>query len=514
MATGSAQVLTGFERHYGAGQALAQVLGYVAPVAAEDLKVDSNLRIDQLVGRSGLELAQEKKLQGIDGELVVEINALAHKQQVKQVKTPSAGRSITTTLDPFLSQVAFAALGEQKGIVIISDAKTGAILTLVSKPSFDPNVLTKLELTNEERVSRTATLQSWFADKNLPFFNRAIGGHYPPGSIFKLVTAAAGLQEKSFDASTIVLDEGVLKVGDYEYGNWYYRQYGRTEGEISLVRAIARSNDIYFYKAAEWIGPEKLAQMARLMGLGHSTGIELPGEIAGIVPDPAWKEQQIGERWFLGNTYHFGIGQGDLLVTPIQVAQFIQALANQGKLCQPHLLSDTQSECAELGLNADDLALILEGMIQVCSSGGTAFPFFDFNQQHLLIGAGSLENLQHGAIACKTGTAEFGGADERGYRFTHGWWVGILDLSSFFAQLKNSNSALQNQNSNEDFKYQKWLKLIKEQSYPERLVFTVMVESDETQPYKEGSADAAPVGKAIVDWMTTGVFIAPEISQN
>jgi len=197
------------------------------------------------------------------------------------------------------------------------------------------------------------------------------------------------------------VDEGFVQIGEYTYKNWYYTQYGRTEGEIDLIRAIKRSTDTFFYKVGEWVGANQLAEWGQAFGLGRKTGIDLKGEIEGLVPTPEWKEKNKGEKWFLGNTYHLAIGQADLLATPLQVNMMASVIANQGKLCSPKVKQGEGEECQDLRLKPEALAMIKEGMREACSSGGTAFPFFDFSPQ----------------AACKTGTAEYGDPEGK----THAW---------------------------------------------------------------------------------------------
>jgi penicillin-binding protein 2 len=291
--------------------------------------------------------------------------------------------------------VAFEALEDRPGAVVATEPKNGQVLVLISSPSFNPNDITPENLT----------------DVTLPFFNRAVGGVYPPGSTFKIVTAVAGLEEGKIDKNTTFTDLGEIRVGDYSYKNWYFTQYGKTEGTINLVRAIKRSTDTFFYKVGEWVGPTRLANWAQSFGLGKKSGIDLPGEVGGLVPSPEWKEEK-GDRWFLGNTYHFAIGQGDILTTPLQVNVMTSVIANGGKLCQPTIAQNTSDggpkgllrgeiNCQDLKLKAETLSLVKEGMKEACSPGGTAFPFFDFSPQ----------------VACKTGTAEFGDLAGK----THAW---------------------------------------------------------------------------------------------
>ncbi len=496
-------------RWYPSGAASAHILGYTGPVTADDIAAEPRLRARDSIGKFGLERKYDEMLSGTSSKEVYEANALGKKTRLVTTYPGKTGTSLTTTLDPYLTTIAAQALGEKTGAVVIEDAQTGGILALVSTPSFDPNILSKRESDPEKEKLRKQKVSEFFSHPKQLFFNRASGGAYPPGSVFKLVTSTAALETGSVDTNTTVQDEGVLKVGEYSYANWYYSQYGRVEGSISLQHAIARSNDIYFYKAAEWIGPEKLSDFAKIFGFGKKTGIELPGESAGFVPSPSWKEEKQGEKWFLGNTYHFGIGQGDLLVTPLQVAQMIQAIANRGTLCQPTILAMDTKQCKGLGLNDDNLRVVLAGMLDACSTGGTAFPFFEWNTKHIKPDLDSYQSLHEGAIACKTGTAEFGVTTGDNKKKTHGWFVMALNTKSLIAEeLAAADAAtpsgeLAVTSALPDYlNHQSWLEQVKEDGFPENIVLSVLVESDEVGPYREGSRDAAPIAKAIVDWMT------------
>jgi penicillin-binding protein 2 len=223
------------------------------------------------------------------------------------------------------------------------------------------------------------------------------------------VTATAGLEEGKITKETLINDPGIIKIGPFSYRNWYFSQYGKTEGEINIVRALKRSTDTFFYKVGEWLGARQLSNWARNFGLGQKTGIDLPGETGGLVPDPEWKKEANGEPWFLGNTYHFAIGQADLVTTPLQVNMMTAVIANNGRFCRPQIVKDDFQEkdkrravsCRDLKLEKETLQLIKEGMAEACSSGGTASPLFDLEPQ----------------VACKTGTAEFGDPKDR----THAW---------------------------------------------------------------------------------------------
>jgi len=388
-------------REYVYGKALAHVLGYLTEANEEEVK-SGRYQLGDLVGRGGVEEEYDFWLRGQDGGEVFEVNALGEKIREIGIQPPVPGKDLYLNIDAELSKVAFEALEGKKGAVIASEAKTGAILALVSSPSFDPEKITPEVL----------------ADKNQPLFNRAVAGLYPPGSTFKIVTATAGLEEGKIDKNTTYVDTGEIRVGNYVYKNWYFTQYGKTEGEINVVGALRRSTDTFFYKVGEWVGVEKLAQWAKVFGFGKPTGVDLPAEAAGKVPEPS-----LGQ-WFLGNTYHFAIGQGDLLVTPLQVNVMASIIANEGKMCKPYIINSKfqipnslpvrqagkfqVEECKDLRLGSETLRLVKEGMREACAPGGTAFPLFNFSPGGL---------PRQGGVACKTGTAEFGDPAGR----THAW---------------------------------------------------------------------------------------------
>jgi penicillin-binding protein 2 len=511
LASDSAQINQDFSRLYLHPKALAHVLGYVTGVTADDLVDNQQLNFAEQFGRMGLEAYFDNLLRSVPGTELYEVDALGNMQQLVSRTEAMAGESLYTTLDPFLSEIAYEALGDQRGAVVIMDAQTGQILTLISSPSFDPNVFEAVRmahLQDETASEAQKELTSYLTDERQLFFNRAVSGNYPPGSVFKVVTALAALEEGVVDLSTTVVDEGVLEIGDYQYANWYFTQYGRVEGEINLSKAIIRSNDIFFYKTAEWLGPEKLAEYARLLGLGQASGIELGSETAGLVPDPAWKEERLGERWFLGNTYHYGIGQGDLLVSPLQITRVFQAIFNQGVICRPTLMTEVR-ECYGLAFAQENLDLLNQALLGVTQEGGTAFPLFDYNQSVASALSERLgvetfnqmtarEKIKAGMIAGKTGTSEFGALNERGYRATHAWFSSAVGLNKQLILDNWQELGLEKVSPAQQI----WLEALENNQLPQEIVITVLVESDGETIYREGSADAAPIVRDILRWMT------------
>ena len=446
LATAPAQIRMGFQRRYPFGAVIAHVVGYIQrPRESHEI----------LQGRSGVEKQENDFLSGEDGWILYERDARGVATRVLERHDSRAGQTVRLTVDAELSRVAFDALGDQRGAVIVGIPHTGEVLAAVSKPSFLPVYDLENGLAADNQVAPSISTALDFPHN--PFLFRPLAAVYPPGSLFKIVTALAGLERDAISLSTQVLDEGKIEVGEFTYQNWYWRQFGRTEGNIDVTQALARSNDIFFYKVAEWLGPQALADFARYFSYGESTEIDLSGEKQGIIPDPAWKQRVFGEKWYLGNTYHMGIGQGDVLATPLQVHTMMSTVADGGRRCVPHLLATHRPSCLELSLSQESLGTVIRGLRLACSSGGTAFPFFTTSYD----------------VMCKTGTAEFGEADEQGHRSTHGW----------FSVAVNAD---ERQEVRDDFSTD--------------IVVTVIVESSKAQPFQEGSRDAAPVARKIADW--------------
>ncbi len=417
-------------RQYPYKDAFSHVLGYVGQISKEELSLSqySGYSSGDIVGKEGIEQEYESRLRGVDGRQLFEIDARGNMIRKLGQDDPVPGQNLTLTLDAKLQEAAFdAASGIKKGAVIVSTPK-GEILALVSKPSFDPNLFTMGDGYKVSSPSSYLSLRDILSDStSQPLLNRTISGVYPPGSTFKLIVASAGLADKIIDENWQVEDTGVLKIGDFSFSNWYYTGYGGTDGEVNVVKGIKRSNDIFFYKLAEKVGVDKVSEMAKKFGLGEKLGIDLAGEQTGVVPTPAWKLKNIGEQWYLGDTYHYGIGQGYLLVTPLQVNEWTQGIANAGTLYKPHLLKSLGDQVlASNLLDQHSSDLIREGMIEACNPGGVAWPFFDYKIKNPKLSidgknitevASASADFRHVVIACKTGTAEHGsGSDE-----PHAW---------------------------------------------------------------------------------------------
>lgn len=425
-----------WRRFYPLGDAFGHISGYLGEVNENEAgKVDSRCiekgvrSMKSLVGRGGLEETYGCTLRGQDGEDLVEVDTIGKRVRTLGRLAPVPGTDLYTNINYALQKKVAEVMQGVEGAVVATKP-SGEVLALYSSPSFDPNIFVA---SDQEKISSVLTSPA------LPLFNRAIGGLYHPGSVFKIITSTAALESGVVSRKYKYTDTGTVTVNDFSYTNWYFTQYGGTEGEIDLSRALARSTDTLFYEVAGEVGPDRLSGWAKQFGLGDKTGIDLPGEVAGLVPTPEWKKAIKGERWFLGNTYHLGIGQGDLIVTPLAANRIAAVIANGGQLCEPKINKGLPTNCKDLDIKPDNLNYIKEGMTAACSAGGTAYPFFDFPVK----------------VACKTGTAETFEKD-----ITHAWF-------SIFAPLDN----------------------------PE-IVLTVLVEKG-----GEGSKVAAPIAKEILSFM-------------
>lgn len=409
----SSDVITETKRNYFLGAAAGHITGYLAEVNQDEVgKIDPSCPdkgpklSGSLTGRGGLEEEYDCHLRGFDGEELIEVDAMGRPVRVLGVRNPIAGQDLLTTIDVTLQQKVANVVNNLKittsngvnlpdgrrGAVVATDGQ-GKVLALYSFPSYDPNVFVNK---NAKEINGIVT------NTSLPLFDRSIDGLYHPGSTFKIVTSTAALEENKIDENFTFNDEGFITLNGYTYNNWFWSEFGGKEGEINLTKAIARSTDTFFYKVGELVGINDLSSWARKFGLDKATGVDLPNEANGLMPDPSWKRQVKGELWFLGDTYNVSIGQGDVALTPLANNVLTAVIANRGQICRPYINSALSKDCYSLNIQSHTVDLIKEGMIGACSTGGTGFPFFDFKPQ----------------VACKTGTAETGDNGK-----THAWFA-------------------------------------------------------------------------------------------
>ena len=374
-------------RHYPYGELGVHALGYVAAVSEDDLE-----RIDKpgyagttLIGKLGVESAYEAQLHGLNGYRQILVNAQGRSvdrqgayQPELRAEAPTSGKDLVLSIDLPTQQAAEAALGEHRGAVVAIDPANGDVLALVSHPGFDPSVFGR-GLTNSEYAVLTG-------NEDKPLLNRALRGAYPSGSTIKPVMALAGLTYNLVDPEKREFCSGQFHLP----GSSHLYREGKTgkHGNVNLVEAVARSCDVYFYSLAAQIGVDRIATFAAQFGIGSLTGIDISGEKPGLLPTPAWKRQAFkrpqDQVWFPGETVNFGVGQGYLLVTPLQLAHVAAMLAGQGQSFQPRVLMGVRDATGKLlrnrpvaspaatGISVADWALVLRGMIGATTYGTAA----------------------------------------------------------------------------------------------------------------------------------------------
>lgn len=423
-------VVATVKREYVHKEVFAHVLGYVGQVTSEELLLPEfdGYGLSDFTGRMGLEEEYEKFLHGKNGKELYEVDARGQKVRLLGTEEAVEGSFITTTLDLEIQKSVASAMREvEKGAVVVSDPRNGSILAIFSKPTFDPNLFTK-EDTYEPDGGYQSQEEVLMDDKTFPLLNRAIAGVYPPASTYKIITSIAALVTEKISEGTEFEDTGVLEVGGNRFGTWNFIESGRTEGALNVVRALVRSNDIFFYQAAIKTGVETLRDWSKEFGLGSKTNVDLPGEVAGTVPDPSWKEENLEEQWYLGDTINMSIGQGFLETTPIQVNRMTEVIASNGVLYKPHLVKGTGKMLKKDFIPKEYLSVVKEGLKGACETGGTGYPFFNFaveNKNLKIDGldytkpASSSAGMVGVTTGCKTGTAESHGYETE----PHAWFT-------------------------------------------------------------------------------------------
>lgn len=388
------------KRIYQNPETVAPFIGYRQIADENDLKNDTclyKLQLGDRTGKKGIEKLFDCKLRGRSGKKLVEINAQGKYLKTVDIVPPIFGDKIQLALDLELQKKSYELVKKFKAAIVVTKPRTGEILVSISSPSFNSQDF-------EDNLSNN--IQLYLTNKENPLFNRVAEATYPPGSIFKLVVGTAGLEEKAIEEKTLIEDAGSIKAGAATFGNWYFLQYGKVEGMVDIIKAIKRSNDIFFYKVGEKTGVEKIKKWSDIFGLGKLTKIGLE-EAEGIIPSTFWKKETLKENWYLGDTYNLSIGQGYVGTTPLQIAMVADVFANGGYLCKPELLKQNVGVCKKLPISDKTLSLIREGMKQACSAGGTGWPLFDFSVRTDPVKQGQqgqfLKKIQ---VACKTGTAE------------------------------------------------------------------------------------------------------------
>lgn len=399
-------------RSYENSEMFAHVLGYDGKITGEELKKNPDYLMTDYIGKTGLEKQYEKELRGVYGARQAEIDSLGNVKKDLGIVNPQAGSDLMLNIDEELQKKIYESLSSALGntstktaAAVAIDPRNGGVLALVSLPSYDNNLFAK-GISNDD-------YKNIVSDKNLPLFNRVVSGEYPPGSTIKPAIASAALSEGTITPSTIIDGlGGMLRIGNFHFGDW------KAHGPSDVRTAIAESNDIFFYSIGggygniEGLGMSRMKKYENLFGFGETTGIDLPGEAKGFIPDENWKQEKIGEKWYIGDSYHSAIGQGFVTATPLQLANYISAIANGGTLYVPEIVNSIKKNNGSVEtinskvirsnfISKDVISIVREGMRQTVTSGT----------------AQSLKDLPV-EIAGKTGTAQFGTENK-----VHTWFV-------------------------------------------------------------------------------------------
>jgi penicillin-binding protein 2 len=391
-------------RYYEDDAVFSHVLGYIGKVAPEEVK-EKNYFLNDYIGRTGLEEYYEDLLRGTYGEELTEIDNKGKTQKILAVKEPIPGNDLVLSIDAELQKVLYQSLKSKlsrmstsKAAAVAINPQNGKILALVSFPSFNNNNFIKGDSEYIEKILQ---------DKNYPLINRVISGRYPSGSTIKPMIASAALEENIISPDKTISCPGLINLYNSR-GNvyWTFKDWN-THGIVNIIKAIAESCDVYFYTIGggygnqEGLGIDRIKKYLELFGWGEKTGIDLPGEIAGFLPDAEWKKETKNQQWFIGDTYNTSIGQGDVLMNPLQLTSAIAAIANNGRLYQPQLTESAQPKLIrENFIKEKNLEIVRQGMRETVVSGT----------------ATSLGDLPVKA-AGKTGTAETSG------RSPHAWFT-------------------------------------------------------------------------------------------
>jgi penicillin-binding protein 2 len=386
-------------RNYLETGSLSHVLGYVGDITKDELKLlyNQGYQSGDVIGKAGIEKQYDKDLRGKDGReyRTVDVRGKSIQSESGSVVPPVQGSNLVLTIDANIQTIAEKALGQRMGSVVVLKPATGEVLALVSYPWYNPNIFTG--------IGAGTAYARLLADPNTPLMNRVIQSSYPPASTFKTVLTAGILEEKAFPPEKKVLCQGVISYGDRVFNCWVKKP---GHGWLDLKGALAQSCDIYFWSVGrDYLGVERIVNYAREFGYGKATGIDLPGEIEGFVPTPQWKERRFHESWVGGDTMNLSIGQGYMLVTPLQMADMLAMIVNDGVVYRPHILKEMRDPVSgavsrivepetilQSRISKDTFKIIRDNLRGVISDGTAKFPV----------------NTKAVEVAGKTGTAEVG----------------------------------------------------------------------------------------------------------
>ena len=405
------EMLSVSRRRYMPNGFMAHATGYVGEVSEQQIEASNGkLRPGDVVGKAGLERQYNDILMGTDGMRRVIVNSVGKEVGHLSQQDPIPGKQIQLTIDMDLQQVAEQSLGARPGAVVALDPRTGEILAMVSRPTMDPNDFAV-------RISKDEWKQL-NDDPLRPLFNRAVQAQLAPGSVFKIVTATAMLEDHNPPESFATFCPGYGTFYGRQFKCWVYssRKGPTSHGTLTLHDAILKSCDVFFYNAGMKLGIDRLSYYGDKFGIGHKTGIDIPSEEAGLMPSEQWVERAFHRKWYAGETISVAIGQGAVTTTPVQLARMIGGIASGGVFKQPHLRKDLQNVGEErVSLSEPTVDKITEAMYGVVNEPG---------------GTGTALKIKDVELSGKSGTAQVIGYDTRAKfgkqkKFDdNGWFVG------------------------------------------------------------------------------------------
>ncbi|GHT48254.1 penicillin-binding protein 2 [Spirochaetia bacterium] len=403
-------------RNYSDTGSLSHVIGYVGNITSDELTslYNSGYQSGDIIGKDGIEKQYDDLLRGKDGleTRIVDVRGrLDLGREVVRV-APEMGKNIVLTIDKKIQTLTEKALGQRIGSVIVMRPSTGEILAMVSYPWYNPDVFNRTDVARE--------YQALISDTNKPLINRAIQSSYPPGSTFKVVLTTGILSENAFPQDKTVECPGEIYFGDRL---WHCHILKPGHGRLNLRRGLAQSCDIYYWVVGrDSLGIERIISYAKDFGFGEKSGVDLPGEISGFIPTPQWKDRRFHERWQSGDTMNMSIGQGFTLATPIQLANMVAMVVNDGTIYKPHFLKEvrnpktgevekaaTKEVLHKSDVKKDIFKIVRDDMRAVISEGTAQYPL----------------NIRAVEIAGKTGTSQIGLADR-----WHSWFAAFAPYES------------------------------------------------------------------------------------
>jgi penicillin-binding protein 2 len=346
------EILSRTRRKYNYGHLLSHVLGYVSEANEAEMQADPTLSLGDFVGKQGLENRLDAQLRGTKGKRLIEVDVTGRRLSEEQQGEPKAGEETFLSIDLGLQQLGHRLLEGKSGAVVVMDPDTGEVHALVSEPSYDSNMFT-----NGLSSAQWAALRD---DPLHPLQNRATQSVYPPGSVFKLVIAAAALHYGLVDPKETVNCSGELALGSHVFRCWRHSGHGA----VNFERALVESCDVYFYKLGMKLGVDRMSEFAKACGFGSPTGIDLPHEKGGLIASKEWKLKRFGVRWTKGEDLNMSIGQGYTVTSPLQVARYIAAVLNGGKLLRPALIKgEAPQVTGRIPLTDEQAALVKRTMV-------------------------------------------------------------------------------------------------------------------------------------------------------